>query len=331
MRKGMRVFLLVLLMVCLCGCGIVQEEKNELWDKAGKEPTYRVGIVLKAMDSEYCLALRSGIVAAAEQAGIEPIIVHPVQETETEKQRMMIHDMIASDIDALVVMPCDSYYTSDYVQKARKQNIPVFAMDTDIYDEDVIYIGSDNWQIGVMAAKEMSELLQGKGTVAVLAGTLTQAPHIERLGGFKTYIAEHTEIEVVYEEQAYCSFVEAVDRAGEIFHQFPNIDGVFSTNGTMALGVVERMTFLELEREIPIIGVDTQSDCINKVLDGKIAGMVSQDAYDIAYATINAVHRYLDGEDVESNIYTDSQFIIKKNALKYINLEPAWLTKGDWE
>jgi ABC-type sugar transport system, periplasmic component len=308
------------LIFLLCGCsgtssGTQDEDSNPIHYK------YKVGVVLKAMDSEYGLSLKSGIEAASEDFKINSVIVHPESETDVKEQNIMINDMLNSDMDAIVVMPCDSYNTKQYMDKAREKGIPVFAMDTEMYGEGEPYIGSDNKEIGIIAGKYMSELLGGKGTVAILAGTLIQSPHAERLEGFKKYIESETKIKIVYEEEAYCSFQEGVQKTKEIFAQHPDIDGIFCTNATMALGVVDRMEFLDLKKQIPIIGVDTQSDSIQKILDGKIAGMVSQSGYDIAYETIKTVAKYLNGEKVEGNIYIKSELITKKNALKYLNAE----------
>ncbi len=288
---------------------------------------YKVGVVLKAMDSEYGLSLKSGIETASEEFGVNSIIVHPISETDVQAQNIMINDMLNSDVDAIVIMPCDSYNTEQYMNKAKEKDIPVFSMDTEMYGQDEPYIGSNNQEIGTIAAEYMSELLNGKGSVAVLAGTLIQSPHADRLMGFKEYIEAETDIHIVYEAEAYSSFLEGVKKTGEIFEMYPDIDGIFCTNATMALGVVDRMEFMDINRAIPIIGVDTQSDSIHKILDGKIAGMVSQNGYDIAYETIGAVAKYLNGEKVEGNIYIKSDLITKKNALKYLNSEPSIKTK----
>jgi len=271
------------------------------------------------MDSEYGLSLKSGIERASEEYKVNSIIVHPTSETDVQTQNIMINDILNSDVDALVIMPCDSYNTKQYMDVAEEKGIPVFSMDTAMYDEDEPYIGSNNKQIGEIAGRYMNDLLKGKGSVAVLAGTLIQSPHTESLKGFKEYIDTQTDINIVYEEQAYCSFLEAVQKTGEMFEKHPNIDGIFCTNATMALGVVDRMEFMNINQQIPIIGVDTQSDSIHKILDGKIAGMVSQNGYDIAYETIKAVAMHLNGEEIRGNIYIESELITKENALEYLN------------
>ncbi len=271
------------------------------------------------MDSEYCLSLKSGIERASDEFDVNTLIVHPKSETDVDAQNIMINDMLNSDLDAIVIMPCDSSNTKQYMDVAKERGIPVFSMDTEMYYEDATYIGSNNIQIGEIAGEYMSDLLEGKGTVAVLAGTLIQSPHAERLEGFREYVESQTDIEIVYEEQAYCSFLEAVQKTKEIFDKYPDIDGIFCTNATMALGVVDRMEFMEINNDIPIIGVDTQSDSILKILDGKIAGMVSQNGYDISYETIKTVVKHLNGEKIEGNIYIESELITKENALKYLN------------
>lgn len=271
------------------------------------------------MDSEYCLSLKSGIEKVADELDIDVLIVHPQTEKDVSQQSILINDMLNSDVDAIIVVPCDSFNT-EYMNAAKEKNIPVFSMDTDIYEEDEIYIGSNNIMIGEIAGEYMNELLDNEGSVAILTGTLIQSPHIERLKGFKDYIESKTNIEIVYEKEAYCSFLDSVQKTKEILDEYPNIDGIFCTNATMTLGVMDRLEFLELDKPVSIIGVDTQTDSIRKIIDGKITGMVSQNGYDIANETMHTVVEYLDGEKIENNIYIESELITNENAKKYLKI-----------
>ncbi|GMQ57374.1 sugar ABC transporter substrate-binding protein [Vallitalea sediminicola] len=291
--------------------------KNYLEDSY--KDKYKIGVVLKAMDSEYCLSLKSGIEKVADELDVDVLIVHPQTEKDVSQQSILINDMLNSDVDAIIVVPCDSFNT-EYMNVAKEKNIPVFSMDTDIYEEDEIYIGSNNIKIGEIAGEYMNELLDNEGSVAILTGTLIQSPHIERLKGFKDYIESKTNIEIVYEKEAYCSFLDSVQKTKEILDKYPNIDGIFCTNATMTLGVMDRLEFLELDKPISIIGVDTQTDSIRKIIDGKITAMVSQNGYDIANETMHIVVKYLDGKEIESNIYIESELITNENAKKYLKI-----------
>ncbi|GKX29312.1 LacI family transcriptional regulator [Vallitalea longa] len=279
---------------------------------------YRIGVVLKAMDSEYCLSLKSGVEKAADELDVDVLVVNPLTEKDVRQQNILIEDTLNSNVDAIVIVPCDSYNTEEYMELAEEKNIPVFSMDTDIYGKDEIYVGSDNIEIGEIAGRYMDKLLNGKGLVAVLTGTLLQSPHVERLEGFKDYLECNTNINIVYEEEAYCSFFDSSQKTKEILDEYGNIDGIFCTNATMALGVIDRLEFLKPNKSVRIIGVDTQTDTIRKIIDDKISAMVSQDGYDIAYETMQTVVKYLNGEDIEGNLYIENELINKEKAEKYL-------------
>ncbi|PAB56640.1 ABC transporter substrate-binding protein [Anaeromicrobium sediminis] len=321
MKKRIKLLLLFCIIILI---GVIysgwkkDSEYKESYDS--KKYKYKIGVVLKSMDSEYTLSLKSGILGAGEDFKTNSVIVYPRSEIDVKAQNIMIKDLLNSDIDAIVICPCDSTNSKDYMDLAKKRGIPVFSIDTDIYDENEIYIGSDNFHIGELAGQYMHEKIGNEGKVAILSGTLIASPHYQRAEGFKEYIKKNSSLEVVYEDEAYCSFLEGVKKTKEIFDKYPHINGIFSTNATMALGIVDRMEFMKIKREIPIIGVDTQSDSIGKVLDGKIAAMVSQNGYDIAYETIKTVVRYLDGEEINKNIYTKSELITKENAKEYLKI-----------
>ncbi len=314
--KTMKTIGLIFIFVSMAACKSGEPEK-EIESADGQE--YVIGVVTKSLNSEYTYSLKSGLDAAVREDDVDMIFIHPDYETEIDVQNIMIDSMVNSNIDALIVSPCDSSYT-DYVEVAKSKNIPVFAMDTELYHDDVPYIGADNYKIGEMAAEQMIQELGGEGEIAILAGTLAAAPHLQRIEGFKHYIQANSDIEVVYEEEAFCDFRHAVAKTQEILLLFPNVDGIFAGNATMALGVLDRLEFSDHTIDIPIIGVDTQSDTIRKVMDGEITAMISQNGYDIGYEAMKTVFRFLEGEKVSSKTIIESKVITKENAEEFLKV-----------
>ena len=112
-------------------------------------PKYTIGVVLKAMDSEHWLSVRSGMIEAAQKNNMRLIVITAENETAFIEQNKIISDLLDNDIDALIVSPTNINHTKEFVDNARQKNILVFSIDEEI--DGVTYIGSDNYAIGEMA------------------------------------------------------------------------------------------------------------------------------------------------------------------------------------
>lgn len=295
----------------LFGCG-----EPKITQKS--RPAEKIGVILKARDSEHWNFVQAGIEQAALDFNVSVNILWPEKETDVSQQETMIYDMINSRPDAIAIAPCDSYHTKDYVDYAKDKGVQIFAMDTEMYDSTVPFIGSDNDLIGQLAAKKMADALQNKGKVAVITGTMYQGSHVNRVEGFKRYMAGYTDVEVVDVISANSSAYKAMDAMKSILKTHKDINGVFCTNAVSALGAMEERTAEGFDERIPIIGVDTQSDAISAVRDGKLLAIIAQSGYDIGYKTIEEIVRCLRGGKSKT-VFVFGDTITAENANAYLN------------
>ena len=89
-------------------------------------PKYTIGVVLKAMDSEHWLSLRSGMSEAAQHNNMRLIVITEENETAYPKQNKIIADLLANDIDALISQDGhESGRLAIEVVAAHLNNLPV--------------------------------------------------------------------------------------------------------------------------------------------------------------------------------------------------------------
>ncbi|MFR7390060.1 MAG: sugar ABC transporter substrate-binding protein [Blautia faecis] len=72
--------------------------------------------------------------------------------------------------------------------------------------------------------------------VAILSGTLSASNHIERVNGFKDYITENTNIEIVDEQPDNDSVEDALSITEGYLSTYPDLKGVFGCNGAAPVG-----------------------------------------------------------------------------------------------
>lgn len=275
---------------------------------------YKVGVVLKAMDSEHWLAVRSRMENTAREKGMRLIVMAPENEAAYAEQEQIVRDLLAADVDALVIAPVDIDRADVYVGMAAERAVPLLTIDEKI--TDVPYIGSDNYAIGQMAAAYMAEHIPEGGTVGILAGVAQQDAHRQRVAGFRDYVREHGGLRLVAVTMDAAQYREAALQTERMIEEHPDLAGLFVTSAIMSLGAVDT---LSAHASHPVlVGVDTQNDALRALRDGRMDAIISQDGNDTGRAAIEAVSGALAGRTIPANSYITNALITAANAQDYL-------------
>lgn len=273
-------------------------------------PKYTIGVVLKAMDSEHWLSVRSGMTEAAQKNNMRLIVITAENETAFAEQNKIISDLLDNDIDALIVSPTNINHTREFVDAAQKKNIPVFSIDEEI--DGIVYIGSNNYAVGQMAAAFMAENLPSGAEVSVISGSANQMAHIQRTAGFVDYIEKNSSLKVGKTMAAETQYRHAMNQAEKLLRQRPNTRGIFVTSAIMTLGVIEVVD------NLMIVGVDTQNDAIMAVKNGNINALISQDGHESGKLAIEVVAAHLNSQPVDKYNFITNELITAKNAEQFL-------------
>lgn len=278
-------------------------------------PRYTIGVVLKAMDSEHWLAVRSSMQKVAQANNLNLIVMYAQEESAYEEQNKIITDLLNNGVDAILISSCNIHKSDEYLALAKQKHIPVFSLDERL--PDVPYIGSDNYEIGQKAAKYMSEHLPKGSEVSVIAGSSTQDAHIQRMKGFRDFIEHDGRLQINECLADDTKYRQATIQTEKLLKAYPKTKGIFVTSAIMALGTIEVTD--KLPNHIQIIGVDTQNDAIMAVKNGKIDMMISQDGHETGALAINVVMDYLvNHKQPPENSYIQNDLITINNANNYL-------------
>lgn len=243
-----------------------------------------LGVVLKTMDAEYWMDLRSGIEQAAAEYGVRLLMQWPSDETQSDEQKIMVQDMLAQDIDALLYAPCDSRQTVWLQELANQCNIPVLTVDTGTTDSNFAYIGSDNRAIGHMAYQYLTEILPVGSRAGIIAGDLVQQSISDRVTGMRFY-CERDQMLAVAEVIANCKDYGDAYYAARRLIEEQNVSALFCTSAVLGMGAAGACK--ELDRaDIQLICVDTQEDALRSLQLGELDAIITQSGYDIGYQAV---------------------------------------------
>ena len=153
--------------------------------------------------------------------------------------------------------------------------------------------------------------------VSILSGSAVQEAHIKRVQGFVDYINKNTDLVINNYIVDDINYRQATLQTEHLLKQYPDTQGLFVTNAVMTLGAIEAID--ETDKQITIIGVDTQNDAIMAIKNKKIDAMISQDGYEIGALAMNIVLDYLiNDRQPQKDNYIENNFITIENADNYL-------------
>ena len=265
----------------------------------------RIAVVSKCVKGEYWKMVKKGMEDAVKE-------INKAYGYKKDDQINTIDAVIAENPDVLCISASDMDSCEAQLEAAKENGIPVIAFDSNVAEKKLVkaYRGTDNVQVGKMAAYQLGSALGKMGKVAVFSAQQKTKSVQDRVEGFMNNIGKYGDIEVV--ETIYSDQVDDMEASmKEVLEKYPTLDGVFCTNAD----ITEMYLNLEKsdEHDAPaLVGVDATTKQQEAIRNGEEIGCVSQQPYAMGYQTIWAA--------VETTAPKKS-VVIEKNVLS----NPAWI------
>ena len=256
----------------------------------------RIAVVSKCVKGEYWKMVKKGMEDAVKEINkaygykkddqITMTFEGPDNEEDVETQINTIDAVIAENPDVLCISASDMDSCEAQLEAAKENGIPVIAFDSNVAEKKLVkaYRGTDNVQVGKMAAYQLGSALGKMGKVAVFSAQQKTKSVQDRVEGFMNNIGKYGDIEVV--ETIYSDQVDDMEASmKEVLEKYPTLDGVFCTNAD----ITEMYLNLEKsdEHDAPaLVGVDATTKQQEAIRNGEEIGCVSQQPYAMGYQTI---------------------------------------------
>lgn len=280
----------------------------------------RIAVVVKALDSEFWLAVKSGVDAAAkEHPDLEISIMAPQREIDIDQQVSLIEDQLVRKVSLLVVSPAGVAQVTPVLDKAMAQGIRTILVDTDAtWAGKLSFVGTDNFLGGKMAGEFLAQQLKGKGKIAVIRGVPGVETHESRLAGFRAGLGGAAGMEIVAEQPANSERALAMTVMENILTSRKDLDAVFATNDQMALGALEAIQARPGVKPPLIVAFDAGKEVLGQIQTGKIAAAVAQLPYQMGYQSVKAAARVLAGETIPTRVDTGVKMVTRDNVAEYL-------------
>ncbi len=275
-----------------------------------------IALVSKGFQHQFWQAVKKGAEEKAAELGVDITFEGPAAETEVDAQLQMLQTAIDKTPDAIAYAALDPEACVPYLDKAKAADIPVVYFDAPC-DGDVglSLAATDSKVAGALAAEHMAELIGGEGEVAIVGHSQINSTGVERRDGFVEKIeSDYPDIEIVDIQYGDGDHLKSADIAKAMIAAHPDLKGIYGTNEGSAIGVVNAVNELGLEKgELTIIGFDSGAAQINAIKDGTMAGAITQDPIGIGAQVVQAAYDAANGDSVDEFYDTGSYWYDKSN------------------
>ena len=261
--------------------------------------------------------MKNEFVTAAEAKGIAVKVIDPI--LDIEKQVAAIETFISLGVDAIVCSPLDYTGAIPAVANANDAGIPFVALNAEIGgDGTFTYVGSLNYDAGVIEGEHFAKVLPQDAKIVYLRGTEGMDHTMARRKGIQDSLMDvRPDVELLAEQTAMYDRAEGMMVMEDWIQAFPQIDGVIAANDQMALGALEALKGAGIEGVL-IGGIDGTTEARQNVKTGLFSITVLQDAAAQAQTSLETAIKLINGEKVEPRIIVPFKPITVENIDEFL-------------
>jgi len=222
----------------------------------------------------------TGLNRAATDLKVDAEMVGPdTYDSKAEKEEFA--RVVSRKPSGILVSVADPQILGSDIDAAVKAGIPVVTMDSDAPgSQRLTFIGTNNYQAGLIGGRMLAKQLNGKGSV-VLYTIPAQANLEERLRGYKDALSG-TQITFGQTVDVHGSAAIAFDKTTELLNGKQQPDAFVCLVSTACKEVADVLTRKNVTGKT-IIAMDTDTGTLEWIEKGTIAATIAQRPYTMAY------------------------------------------------
>jgi len=288
MKKGFVNSLLIvtLLMMILFSSLAINAQENVFVGDSNEEyyfVTFLTGI-------EYFKGLYEGFEEAGKLYGVKTIYTG-TPEYDVNKEVTVFNQIVAKNPAGIAVAPANPKAFEEPIRKAMEKGITVLTCDADSpLSARYSFLGTGNYDAGVVAARYMANLINGEGEVAVLylPGLFTLE---ERTAGFKDTIEnEYPNMKVVQVANAGGDQTTAAKAMSSIMQAHTDLKGVFCPVSTAGVGAATVLNESNKVGKVKIVSFDSNRGTLDLIKEGVISATIVQNSWSMGFWSMNFLY-----------------------------------------
>ena len=275
----------------------------------------KIGIITKFPVDFYYTLEKGAKAAAAKDGNIELIAAQGNSATDIEGQIALIKSMTSQGVKGIAITPVDATVASA-LDKAVAVGVKIVLIDNDIagWKGKTSYVGTDNFQGGVLAGKWLRERTKDGQKFGILEGVPGVPALDDRFKGLIQGLGDRT-LNIVGKGATSCNLDGGVKVAEDILNAHPDLEGIYAVCGPAAIGAVQSLKNAKVNFDTFIlVGFDACCGEIDALAVGHEDATVAQFPLKMGELGIVAIAAAVRGQKVESVVDTGTAIVTKANA-----------------
>ena len=284
-----------------------------------RDSTPQIAVIVKATDSDFWHAVRTGVESAAIEYNVSVTFEGPESEEDCATQNRMIADAVARGVDVIVLSAIDYDQTADAVKDAVRHGVKVITIDSNVNSDQVSqFIGTDNYQAGVAAAKAAVAVPPqsgGKIRIGLVNYMTDTANGRRREEGFRDHLATLDNAEIVASVTADSNEASETAGARQLLERYPGINVLVGFNEWMTLGVGNAIRDMGKAASVRGIGFDSNVISVGLLESGEMDALIVQNPFAIGYLGVRNAARLALGNDIGDRVISTAMTTVTKENL----------------
>src|SRR5215510_8287687 len=286
-----------------------------------------LAIVVKGLDNPFFTVLGDGCALwNKENANSEYTCLYtgPASSADEAGEVQLVEDLINKGVAGIAISPSNAPAMANML-KAKKPKMPIMTIDADLAAADRslrrTYLGTNNYDMGVLMARHLKELKPKGGTVCLQLGNVAADNINARAAGFRDTASGKKGIaklngEGGWTEIAGCPLFtnDQIDLANQqmadTFTANPNLDAFILVGGWAQFGpqayaqVTDQVMAKLQEKKLVIVAGDTLPPQMNALKAGRSHAQIGQRPFEMGHRAPAVLIDLINKKPVKDPIFT---------------------------
>jgi ribose transport system substrate-binding protein len=286
-----------------------------------------LAVVVKGLDNPFFTVLGDGCAKWNKEnpkSEYSCLYTGPASSADEAGEVQIVEDLINKGAAAIAISPSNAPAMANML-KAKKPKMPIMTIDADLSAADrslrTTYLGTNNYDMGVLMAKHLKGLKPKGGTVCMQLGNVAADNINARAAGFRDTISGKKGISKLngdggWTEIAGCPLFtnDQIDLANQqmadVFTKNPKLDAFILVGGWAQFGpqayaqVTDQVMARLKSKELIVIAGDTLPPQLAALKAGRSHAQIGQRPFEMGYRAPTVMIDLINGKKVADPLYT---------------------------
>ncbi len=181
-------------------------------------------------------------------------------------------------------------------------------------DKYMTFLSTNNYEGGVMGARELARQLNNEGDVALLMHVPGSMSTMDREKGFEETLAkEFPKMKIVARQYGQSDRAKARAAAENFLAGNPTLKGIFASAEPSSIGASLAVKARDMQDKVTVVAFDSSDTLIEGLKEGSVDAMVVQDPFKMGYEAVRTLVDKLNGKDSPKRMDLSAVVVTKAN------------------